>query len=268
MVQVGLVGCGTIGSRLALAIVRHYPKEARVVALHDQNASAAEKLRKRLPQHPPILSLRQLIQRSDLIIEAASAELSGSLAGQTLSAGKSVLVMSVGGLLMDSSWRRLAKRSKGHVYVPSGALSGLDGVRAMARAGIRRVMLTTKKPPQAFMSAPYVRQKRLRLAGLKRPKVIFQGSAQAVVRAFPQNTNVAAALTLASGLPAAKVQVRVVADPRLTRNTHEYTVEGKIGRLQSVIESVPSANPKTSELAIRSAQACLARLFETVTIGS
>ena len=173
--------------------------------------------------------------------------------------------MSAGGLLHDRRWQALARRTGRKVYVPSGALAGLDGVAAMAIGRIRRMSLTTRKPPKALAGAPGVRRN---LAGLKRPLVVFDGSPAEVVRTFPQNTNVAAALTLSGGDAATQRRVRVVADPTVRRNIHELDVDGDCGRIRCRIESRPSANPKTSELAVRSAVATLGRLFDPVVIGT
>jgi len=176
--------------------------------------------------------------------------------------------MSVGGLLRNTEWQRLARRSTGKVYIPSGALAGLDGVKAMAIGRITKLSLTTSKPPRALAEAPYVQRRRLRLDRLRRPSVIFEGSPRAVVRAFPQNTNVAAALALASGQWGAHARIRVIADPSLHRNQHEVEVEGDCGRIRCMVQSVPSHNPKTSELAVRSAVATLERIFGVVAIGT
>ena len=269
MVRVGLVGCGTIGERVALALNRKYPFIASITALHDTNAAQARRLQRRLTPRPAILPLMPLIRRSNLVIEAASAAAVLPVVTQALRANRHVLVMSVGGLLGDQEWRRLARRSRGRVLIPSGALAGLDGVKAMAVGRLRRVLLTTRKPPRAFADAPYVRRRGLRLERLRRPVVIFEGTPRAVVRAFPQNTNIAAALSLASGASGASVaRIRVVADPGTRRNVHELDVESDCGRIRCRIESRPSANPKTSELAVRSAIASLGRFFDQVNVGT
>ena len=98
--------------------------------------------------------------------------------------------------------------------------------------------------------------------------MIFEGSPRQVVEGFPQNTNVAAALSLASGLPDRLVRIQVVADPTIQRNVHELDVQGDCGRIWCRIESRPSANPKTSELAVRSAVATLHRIFDNISIGT
>ena len=268
MVRVGLVGCGAIGTQLALAVQRNYGSVARVVALHDVEPEHARTLAARLRSSPKIVSLPELIRRSDLVLEAASASIAAEVAVRALRAHRDVFIMSVGGLLRDRTWQRLAARARSRVYIPSGALAGLDGVKALAVGRIRRVRLTTRKPPRALASAPYVRRARFTLTRLTRPKLLFEGSPEAAVRAFPQNTNVAAAVALASGAPSRRIRIRVVADPAIRRNRHELDVEGECGRIRCAIESRPSVNPKTSELAIRSALATLKQLFSPISIGT
>ena len=268
MVRIGLVGCGTIGSRLALAIDRKYPRAACLVALHDQDQKRARLLQHRLTHHHPRLcSLPTLIQRSQLIIEAASAAAVPGLVHAAIRAKRDVLIMSVGGLLANRTWQRLAQDRTIRVYIPSGAVAGLDGIKAMALGRIHSVSLTTRKPPAALADAPSLARRPRRLT-TRRPVTVFEGSAQAVVRAFPQNTNVAAALTLASRMSARRTRVRVVADPRIRMNTHELEVVGDCGRIQCLIESRPSSNPKTSELAVRSALATLDGILNPIHIGT
>jgi aspartate dehydrogenase len=268
MVRVGLVGCGTIGAQLARALQRNYPHAAKLVALHDVDRAHAAALKRRLRGDPPIVSLPALIRMADLVIEAASADVAGEVVRRSLRAGRSVFVMSVGGLLRDRTWQRLARRSRARVHIPSGALAGLDGVKALAVGTIRSVSLTTRKPPRAFLAAHGARRSRLPAGRLTRPSVLLEGSPAAVVKAFPQNTNVAAALLLASGAPPSRMRVRVVADPTIRVNVHEVEVRGDCGRIRCTIQSRPSTNPKTSELAVRSAIATLGRLFDRVVIGT
>jgi len=267
MVRVGLVGCGTIGTRLALALQHRYAHAAKITALHDMEPANAHRLARRLPDHPQVVPLSQLLRRSDLVIEAASPEAAHLLLPRALRANRSVFIMSVGGLLRDRSWQRLAARSRGKVYLPSGALAALDGVKALAVGRIRRLSLTTRKPPRALASAPYVLKRKLRLDRLTHPMTLLEGSPSAIVKAFPQNTNVAAVLTLAGNAPS-RTRVRVVADPTIRMNIHELEAEGDCGRIRCRIESRPSINPKTSELAVRSAIATLARIFDPVSIGT
>ncbi|MBI3320067.1 MAG: DUF108 domain-containing protein [Candidatus Omnitrophica bacterium] len=274
---VGIVGCGAIGSALADAIERDYAKIARVVALADRDRQPAFSLQQRLSNHPPIVSVGELIRRSHVVIEAAAGAVAARVARLALAQDKDVLVMSTGGLLTGrAGWRRAAATSGGRLYVPSGALCGLDGVKAMALGTIRRIRLTTSKPPRALASSAFVRSQRVRLDRLRRATVVFEGSPSDAVKAFPQNTNVAATVALACRGPhrsrrsrAPVPTVRVIADPALRVNVHELEVEGDCGRLSVRVENRPSSmNPKTSELAIRSALVTLRQVFESVRIGT
>lgn len=199
-----------------------------------------------------------LIRRSDLVIEAASAAAAAGIVTRALSAKKTVFAMSVGGLLPIAGRLQRLTRQGGHLLTPSGAIAGLDGVKAAGAGTLRRVTLTTRKPPRALGLT----------TRLRRPKTLFQGSAAQAVRQFPQNINVAATLALA-GLGAARTTVRIIADPGVSTNTHEIEAIGAFGRLTARTENLPArGNPKTSALAILSAQAALQQFASTWRIGT
>jgi aspartate dehydrogenase len=268
LLRVGIVGCGTIGTRLALTLEREETERVCITALNDISPSAALNLQQALRSRPPILSLAQLIRRSQFIVEAASSSVVPDLLRRALHANRGVLVMSSGGLLKDRSWVQHLADSRGKIYVPSGALAGLDGMKSMAVGPIKRMSLTTRKPPSALAGAPYCVSHNINLQGLLEPKEIFSGSPWQVVEAFPQNTNVAAALALAGGEAGAEAHIRVVADPHIHMNVHEVDVEGDCGRIRVMVENRPSANPKTSELAVRSAIATIRRVLDPLSVGT
>lgn len=286
MMTVGIVGCGTIGSSLAKAIDSHHRLQARIVALTDLNRAHARQLQQSLHAHPPIVSLTELIRRSHVVIEAASVGIAADVAARALRQHRDVLVMSVGGLLLKPSrWLAVASRSRGRIHIPSGALAGLDGIKALATGPIQRIRLTTRKPPRALMTAPLVRARRIDLTRLRRPRVLFEGSPRHAIKAFPQNLNVGAALVLACASSAfarrpgryslalrraiSRVRVRIIADPTIHRNMHEVDVESPRARLRCAIESEPAAaNPQTSESALRSALATAQQLFSSVRVGT
>jgi aspartate dehydrogenase len=145
------------------------------------------------------------------------------------------------------------RRKNIQVRVPSGAVCGLDGIRAAMEAGLHSVTLTTRKPPKGLVGAPYLVENNISLDDLNEPMVIFEGTALDAIKAFPQNVNVAGALSLA-GIGPVETRVRLIADPRATANTHEIVAEGAFGRLQTVTENLPSPrNAKSSYLASLSA---------------
>ena len=241
---------------------------ARLVALTDLDLSKARTLAAQLTSPPAVVSLTPLIHRAQLVVEAASANVSFHLAQQALEAGRHCLVMSVGGLLGRLEGLKTIARKRGvQLLLPSGALAGLDAVKAL-RGSIRSVTLTTRKPPQALAAAPFVRERGCALEDLREATVIFEGSAQDAVIGFPQNANVAATLALCTEQPEL-LRVKIIAVPQATVNSHEVCVEGAWGRLTTYLESAPSlANSKTSAIAIASAQALLRSMLAPERIGT
>ncbi|NUQ01275.1 MAG: DUF108 domain-containing protein [Armatimonadetes bacterium] len=185
-----------------------------------------------------------------------------------LQAGADVMVLSVSGLVGRDDLINLAREQGRRIYVPTGAIAGLDAVRAAAIAGIDQVTLTTTKPPRGLAGAPYVVEQAVDLEQITAPTVIFEGNVIEAVQAFPANVNVSAALALA-GIGAERTRVKVVCDPTSESNRHQIEVVGASGRLAIEVDNVPSpSNPKTSYLAALSAIALLQRLTSPVTVGT
>ena len=241
---------------------------ARLVGLSDRLPWKAEKLSRRLRHAPPILDVEALITRSDLIIESAHASVVPELLKKIIQKRKGLLMMSTGGLLGQEALLKRARKAGCRITLPSGALFGIDGIKAAALLPMQKIVLTTRKPPRSFEGAPFVLRNRIRLGSIRKAKVLFQGNVKQAVKAFPQNINVAATLAVA-GVDPRKFVVRIVADPRAKRNSHEVTLEGPLGTLTARCDNVPSKeNPKTSRLAIFSALAALKAFFDPVRVGT
>jgi len=265
--KVGIVGCGVIGRELASAIDREIEK-TQLVALADIDGKKARDLANSLKKKPEPLPMDELIERSDLIIEAASKDVVPSLARKVIDQGKDIMIMSVGGLLRNEDIFTLAREKGSKIYLPSGALAGLDGVKSASIGRIDSVILTTRKPPQGLAGAPYIIRNKIDLDAITKEKVIFEGSATEAVEGFPKNINVSAALSLA-GIGKKKTRVRIITDPNLKRNIHEIEAKGEFGRLISRTENLPSPkNPKTSYLACLSAIATLKGIVSSIKVGT
>jgi len=274
MLGVGLVGCGAIGTVLAHAIDEGKAGDTRLVYVYDLVFSKSEELSKELSHKPTVAKdFRELIEckEIDLIIEAASQDAVRQYALRTLKAGKDLMIMSVGALVDDkltSEIRHFARNSKRKVYIPSGAIAGLDGLKAAAINRIDEVVLKTRKPPEGLMGAPYVEGKKIDLNTIKKPTIMYEGPAKEACKLFPENVNVAAALSLA-GIGPEKTRVQIVADPTIHENIHEIQVKGEFGRLTVRNENVISPlNPKTSALAVFSAITTLKKITENFQIGT
>jgi len=250
--KVGLVGCGNIGADLCIALQRG-TIPAEIVALTDADPERAGVLQRSFQLDAKICSLEENVASVDFLVECAVAAAVPGVLGAIIAAQRNCLVMSVGGLMEHIDLLEEARAKNLQIRVPSGALCGLDGVRAAMEAGLHSVTLTTRKPPKGLQGAPYLIEKGIDLEALTEPTVVFEGNALEACKAFPANVNVAAALSL-SGIGPIETRVRVIADPRATENSHEVFAEGAFGRLTATTVNLPSPrNPKSSYLASLSA---------------
>ncbi|MBI4394753.1 MAG: DUF108 domain-containing protein [Candidatus Omnitrophica bacterium] len=269
MIQIGIIGCGTIGSVLAKTIQTKFSRFARLSYVSDINPAQIEKLRKKLKSVPfRSVSTPELIKKSGFVIETASVKAAEEVIPKVLRQGKDVLILSVGGILKVKNLDRLLAKSSGHIYVPSGGIAGVDAVLAARMGQIKRVQITTRKPLRSLENAPFFLESGLRPEQIKKPTLIFQGNAAEAIDNFPENVNVAVTLSLA-GVGARKTRVRVFTSPTYRHNMHEIQIEGSFGRMISQVMNLPSReNPKTSALAIASAIAILEKIFKRIKIGT
>jgi len=271
LLNIGIVGCGAIGSSLAEIIAKDFSKRAKLAALYDIDQTKSAKLSILVSGSSRLKTegLVALINKSELVIEASSGKCSADIAKSVLSKGRSIIVMSVGGLL--ENFRQLydsAQRHNARLYIPSGAIAGIDALKALNCSRINSVTLTTKKPPKAFQGVPYVAEKKIRLDNLKEEKVIFEGDVYAAIKAFPQNINVAATLSIA-GIGPRRTRVRIIASPKITKNIHEVRIESDAGSVVTCTRNViHPRNPKTSYLAVLSAVAVLKNILDPVRAGA
>jgi aspartate dehydrogenase len=269
---VGLIGCGAIGTVLAHAIDEGQAGDTCLVMVYDRTAEKAKKISQKLKNKPKIAeSFTELLESRNvkLVIEAASQEAVRAYALKVLNARKDLMIMSVGALVdskLASEISRVAKKSGRKVYIPSGAIVGLDGVKASSIGRVESVALTTRKPLKSLEDTPYFKERFKR--NIKEPTLIYEGPAAEACKLFPANVNVAATLSLAS-IGTEKTMVRIIADPSIDKNFHEIEVKGEFGKLKVHVESVPFiSNPKTSYLAALSAIATLKKITEPLVIGT
>jgi aspartate dehydrogenase len=264
--SVGIVGCGAI-SRALLKAVESGRLSVRITGVTSRTEKNAREFLSNLTNPPPYLTLRELIGASDLILEAAGGSVVPSLAEKVFAAGKELMVISAGALLDHPEIIEKSHQSGCRLYVPSGAIAGLDGIKSACVGAISHVTMTTRKPPNGLEGAPYLAQKRISLAGLTEEKEVFSGSAREACKGFPANVNVSAAVSLA-GIGPDKTRIRILAVPGLERNCHDIEIEGEFGRLQVHIENVPSENPKTGKLTALSIIRSVQDVVDPVRIGT
>jgi aspartate dehydrogenase len=264
--SIGIVGCGAIGKALIKA-VEDGKLAVRIVGVTSRTEKSAREFLAAFKNPPPYLQMDELVQTSDLIVEAAGGHIVAELAKKVFAAGKDLMVISVGALVEDPNIMAESRRTGCRLYVPSGAIAGLDGIKSACVGAISHVTHTTRKPPLGLEGAPYLVERGISLIGLQEEQEIFSGSAREACRGFPANVNVTGAVSLA-GIGPDKTRVRIVAVPGLPRNCHDIDIEGEFGILHVHIENIPSENPKTGKLTAMSIVRAVQDVVDPVRIGN
>jgi aspartate dehydrogenase len=264
--HVGIAGLGAVGLEVAKRLIAGVPGlKLTAVAVRD-----AKKARRALPQVGESILVRKMAELAndcDIVVECLPPTLFREVALSAIDKGRIFMPLSVAQLLENGDLIERARKKGARILVPTGALIGLDAVRAAAEGTIHSVKMVTRKPPAGLEGAPFLRERGISVSGLKEPLKIFDGSAREGARGFPANVNVAAALSLA-GIGPDRTQLEIWADPNVTRNTHTISVDADTARFTMTIENIPSENPRTGKSVAPSTVAALRALVSELKVGT
>jgi aspartate dehydrogenase len=259
--KIGLIGGGNIGRFLLQSInTNRLLADSKIVGIYTRNPKSAKQLATQFDMevYEDIESLLQ--SKVDLVVEAATVEVVKQNAAAILSSGKDLVLSSVGALSdlkFVQSLERICKANGKKIHLPSGAIGGLDVLKAAKSNGeLLSVSIITRKPPQALPGAP-----------LDKEHVLFEGSARDAIELFPKNINVSIILSLA-GLGPDKTRVKIISDPSIMKNSHCIVAKGSFGELSIKVENDPMPNnPKTSYLAALSVLSSLKNRDAVIQVG-
>ena len=258
--KIGIIGTGNIAQFLLEEISKSKDENLHIVSIFGRNQEIGNELATKYGVtffEDVDLFLDSSV---DVVVEAATVEVVRNLAPSIVIAGKHLVVSSVGAFADGEFYReleQLANQHKTEIYVPSGAIGGIDIIKSANALGeLRNVSIVTRKSPQSLSME------------VEEETVVFEGSASEAIKQFPKNINVSIVLSLA-GIGEEKTKVTIIADPQTTKNTHTIEAEGEFGRFQLQVENEPmKRNPKTSALAALSILSVLRNAGRRVKIGS
>ena len=252
--NVGIIGCGAIANIIASRVVPE-DNNIEIKYFYDKDVERAENLAT-FAGGVAVLDFDTMLNDVDLVLECASPDSVKQLAPKVLEKGIDMIIMSIGAF-MDSDFYtkvlNIARENDAHIHLPSGAIVGLDGIKAVADFGLKEVTLVTRKSPKSLGK------------DIDSEEVLFEGKASQAVKEFPLNINVAATISMACNRD---IDVKIIVDPKVNRNVHEITAKGDFGEFKTITMNHPcTANPKTSMLAAISAIKLLKSFDETISVG-
>ncbi|MDO5811334.1 aspartate dehydrogenase [uncultured Methanobrevibacter sp.] len=252
--KVGIIGCGAIANIITTSIVQE-ENNIDIAYFFDKDIERAENLAS-LAGGVAVLDFDDMLNDVDLILECAAPVSVKEYAPKVLGHGIDMIVMSIGALMDFDFYHELeslAKDNGAKIHLPSGAIVGLDGIKAVAKFGLKEVSLVTRKSPKSLGK------------NIDTEEVLFEGKASDAVKEFPLNINVAATISIACQRD---IDVKIIVDPKVDRNVHEITAKGDFGEFKTTTMNYPcAANPKTSMLAALSAIRLLKSFNETICVG-
>ncbi|BDC36311.1 aspartate dehydrogenase [Candidatus Methanoliparum sp. LAM-1] len=250
--KIGIIGYGSIGKTI---IDNSGMLDIDVVAVYDKDYSKLSNFK--ISNFKICKTFDEFLdQDTDLIVEAASQDAIREYGVKILKMHKNLVIMSVGALMDEDLRDKLIKSAQENnscIYIPSGAILGLDNLKIFQFVE-GNIELTTIKNPKS-----------LGLKDFNGRKTVFKGKASKAVKEFPYNINVAATLSLATGKD---IDVEIIADSKVTENIHQIRANGVFGSIKIDINNVTfPKNPKTSYLAALSILGMIKSIKEPIKIG-
>ncbi len=264
---VAIAGLGAIGGAMVREIAASEPR-IRIAGVSARDAGKASALLASAGLKCPLLPLERLPDVADLVVECLPAAAFDTIADATLAAGKGLMVLSAGQLARRGDLMPAFRARGQRLIVPTGAILGLDVVRALARGPVEDCRIVTRKGPLGLAGAPYLVAKGIDPMQLAEPTLIFSGSAREAIAGFPANVNVAVALSLA-GVGPDRTICEIWVDPAEASNIHRIEIRAGGADVSMTIAGKPDpTNPRTSGMTALSAVDALRRVVDPVWIGS
>lgn len=266
--RLGIAGLGTIGLAVARRVDAGEIDGMTVSAVSANDPDKASRNVAGFRSAPKIVKIGEIGRYCDVVLECAPKAVFDELARSAIDNGCVFIPLSVGALLDRPDLVEAARQSGARIMVPTGALIGLDAVKAVAEGPVDSVTMVTRKPPRGLKGAPHIAATGVDLDAVSEPLLVFSGNAREAAKGFPANVNVGAALAMA-GIGPERTQVEIWADPTVRHNTHTIDVKAEASNFTMTIQNVPSdENPATGRITALSAMATLRRLTAPLVVGT
>lgn len=163
----------------------------------------------------------------DLVVEVANADVVKAN-GLRILKNTNFMPFSVTAFSDEDFLREALKASnenKNNIYIPHGAILGLDGI-VDGKGILKNISITTTKKPEGFGRNDETKT------------TIFEGNTRGACQSYPKNVNVHGGIALA-GLGFTNTKSKIIADPDIDGNTHIILVEGEGTEFEIKVKSIP-----------------------------
>ncbi|MEI3613397.1 aspartate dehydrogenase [Pseudogracilibacillus sp. SO30301A] len=257
--KIGIIGAGAIATYLFDELNGKRNEKITVMSVFVRNDEKYEYLEGKYDLKLFTEIEKFLESGIDVVVEAANVEAVRNLLPTVLKQKETVLI-SIGALAEEdflNEIKTIADTFNRKLYVPSGAIGGLDLIQNTSAVGIlNEATLITRKPANTLVDKP-----------IDESTVIFDGKARDAIKKYPRNMNVSIALALA-GIGFDQTKVTFIADPTISKNIHSLEVVGEFGKATFTITNEPlPTNPNTSYLAAVSIIGMLKKMIKPMQIG-
>lgn len=207
-----MLGCGKIGKTLLKEISEK--KYGDVIFIQDPSVE-----KEQIAAYAPEANLLRTPEdawyaQADLVIECAtSAALKPNL--ESILKQSDLLLFSVTSFAdpdFETTARKLTSTCGTHIYIPHGAILGLDGIFD-GRSDWESVTIETSKNPASLGRDD------------QEYTVVYEGPTREACALYPRNVNVHAAVAMA-GIGFEKTRSKIISDPSVHTNTHVISVKG------------------------------------------
>ena len=155
MINVGIVGFGTIGAVVGRSLDKGIPG-LRLVAVASGRKEKAIEAMEQFSNPVDVVSINEVAEQADIIVDCAPKSIFREVAIATLTRGLKLVTVSGAGLLANPAIQGVATKNGGQLILATGALAGLDPVRAAAEVRITAVRLIPRHTPKGLEDAPHV----------------------------------------------------------------------------------------------------------------
>jgi aspartate dehydrogenase len=240
-VKIALLGLGAVGEEVLrhLAAINAPVRVLGALVAHPQRSRPCAtfgSLEALLESHP------------DLVVECARQPVLENLGPRILASGKNLVLSSVGALAAEATHEKLteaAQQGGARMFIPAGALAGIDALAAARHVGISSVRYTRLAPPSTWVRSGAMAE--ADAGALSQATAVFEGTAREAAQRYPKNANVTATIALA-GIGFERTHVRLMADPAATANVHVIEADGPFGTLKTEISAAPITGSTSSRI--------------------